>query len=171
MAVEFLDQQCQCAEAGAAHFICVGVEGGDGGVDGLEMAGISGLNRDAAFFPRREVGADVVFLNHQGEGMGGGLGAQDGGGDGGIDRVLGELVERADGGQAAEAGDEGVGLRGVGVGGENLDWRAQAVGGDGEAKLGQGGGAQVAAVAGKGFGVNLKGGDLGHDGPFAGSGE
>lgn len=163
---QFLDQHGQRAEAGAAHFAGIGVEGGDGGVDGGEVAFIAGCDGDAAFFPWREVGADVVFLHHQGEGFGRGFGGEDGGAYGGVDRVLGEAVECAGCGEAAEAGDEGV----SGVSGVDLDGGAQAVGGDGEAKFGQGGGVEVGAVAGQGFGVDQVGGDAGHARAFAGVG-
>lgn len=162
-AVEFLRQHGQRAKAGAARFGGCGVESGDGGVEGREVAFIARLHGDAAFFPWREVGADIVFLNHQGEGVRCGFWGEDGGLDGGVDRVLGDGVERAEGGKAAEAGDQGETC----VSGVNLNRRSQAVGGDGEAELGQGGCVKVGAVARQGVGVDQDCGDLGHVRTFA----
>ena len=50
-AFEFIGQQGEAAQAGAAHRAGVGVKRVDGSVDGGEEAKIAGAGGDAAFFP------------------------------------------------------------------------------------------------------------------------
>ena len=58
------------AEAGALHGGGGGVEGVEGGLDGGEGA-VSLRSRHAGPFPRGEVGADGVLLDHRGEAVAG----------------------------------------------------------------------------------------------------
>ena len=102
------------------------MEAVDGFLDGGEDAGVAGDDGDAALLPGGEVGADGVFLDHGGEGGGGvGRGAEEGGD--GVVIVDADLVELAEGGDAAEAREDAVAVdRGGGGELEKLDGHAEA---------------------------------------------
>ena len=140
VAVELLGEVGDRAQAVALVAVEVGVEGVDGGVDGLEDAAVAGGDGDHRLLPGGDLGADGVFLDHGGQGLGDALGLAHEGGDGGEARLVeAVVVQRAEGGEAAEAGDQAVAVRAVGLGElEDLDRHAQAVGDDGEAELDEG---------------------------------
>lgn len=131
-----------------------GMQGGGGGIGGGKQPLIDGAEEGEALLPRRGVGADLVFGDHGGHGVGDrGGGAQEGGNLG--------MAEGGAGMQAPVAGDEAVPLRLTGRaeagGGErpDLDRHAQAGGGDGAGQFGKVGGVEGAAVARQGIGVDL----------------
>lgn len=148
---EMLDHLHHGAQAGAAEAVVGGVERRERVVERGEMAVFEGGEQDAGPFPGRDLGADLVFLDHGGQRCGDVGGLADEGGNGG----LLQLVVRE---QPPVAGDEAIG-EGAG-GGENLDRHAQAVGGDGEGEVGERDGVEVEPVAGEGGGVDLVEGDV-----------
>ena len=161
MALEGLRGAGQRPEPGAFRRVGRGVERIDRGLDGLMQADFAGDERDASALPGADVVADLVFLHHGGEGGGGAVrGAQEGV-DPGIARLAGELVERADRGEAAVAGDEAVAEAAFDFAeGEELDRAPEARRGDGEPELGQRLGVEGDAVAGQRLGVDLVDGNL-----------
>jgi hypothetical protein len=112
------------------------------------VAGGDGKQR---LFPGGDLGADGVFLDHGGHGLGEGAGRAQEGGDGGEARlVAGHVMQFAKGPEPAEAGDQAVEALALGLGAAvDLDGHAQAGGGDGVLQLLEGLRVEVAAVAGK----------------------
>jgi len=96
------------AQAGAGGAAGVGVQGLDRLIYGVEMAFGHAGDQDVALLARREVGAGLVFLDHQGEGFGQGFGGADEGGDRGEIAIGAWGCEVVVGGQAAQAGDQAV---------------------------------------------------------------
>ena len=96
------------------------VEGVDGGLDGVEDAVVAGGDGDHGLFPGGDLGADGVLLDHGGYRVGDArraCGRRRGWWEAGL--VAGGLVQLAEGGEAAEAGDQAVeavafGVRGGG---------------------------------------------------------
>ena len=122
---EGFDHADMVADAGAGGAGERGEEGGDGGVGGVEMALMDGVQDEGGLFPRGDGFADLVLGHHLGEGLGDGLGGAEEGGDR-------RVAQGAAGGEAAEAGDEAVGVAVV-WGGEapDLDGGAEALNRDG----------------------------------------
>ena len=122
---EGFDHAHMVADAGAGGAGECWEEGGDGGVGGVEVALMDGVEDEGGLLPRGDGFADLVLGHHLGEGLGDGLGSAEEGGDR-------RVAERAAGGKAAEAGDEAVGVAVTG-GGElpDLDGGAEALGRDG----------------------------------------
>src|SRR5690606_14756686 len=118
-------------------------------LDAAESAVIAGADGNETALVRRDAGADLVFLDHGGK-RGGHVGAAaDKGRDGGPAVAAPQLVQVAEGDEAAVAGDEAVGaaLRGV-VAVKELDGLAQAGWFDGAFQLPHRLGVEVGAVAG-----------------------
>jgi hypothetical protein len=122
-------------------------EGNSAETAGVERGGLATVaERDAgaALLPRREVGAQVVLLDHQAHQVGTRAAGEDGGGDrgeAGVARV--PLGQQAEGGEAAVARDQAQALA-VRV---QLDRRSQAVGLDRGGEFGQALGVGHQAVA------------------------
>lgn len=142
------------ADAGAGGAGEGGEEGGDGGVGGVEVALMDGVEDEGGLLPRGDGFADLVFRHHAGEGLGDGLGGAEEGGDC-------RVAEGAAGGEAAEAGDEAVGVA-VLRGGEapDLDGGAEALGRDGVLEEGEGLRVQRGAIAEEGVGGDFGEGEV-----------
>ena len=150
-AVELVHQMGEAAEPRALLLVGGGVERGDGFLDGGEGALAGGECCDAAALPWRELGADLVLLDHGGQRLVERGGGADEGRDGAVAVLACRSEQRAAGGEAAEAGDQAVEDGRLGIGEvEELDGHADAVGGDGEAELVQRRLVELGAVAGEG---------------------
>ena len=154
-AVEVFDHQGPGAQALAARLVGVGVEGLGGGVERVEIAGIAQGDDDFGTLPRGQVLADVVFLNHRGEGIGKGGGGSDEGVDFGIRAA--QLGDIGHGGQAAQAGDQGVGVGAFNR--KHLYRHTQTVDRDGGLEFAQGVRVKLGAIARQGACVDLVDGE------------
>lgn len=151
---EAFDHGHMVADAGAGGAGEGGEKGGDGGVGGVEVALMDGVQDEGGLLPRGDGFADLVLGHHLGEGLGDSLGGAEEGGDRGV-------AERAAGGEAAEAGDEAVGVAVPGAGElPDLDGGAEALGGDGVLEELEGLGVQGGAVAEEGVGGDFREGEV-----------
>ena len=122
-----------------------------------EGALVAGGDGDQAALEGGEAGADLVLLDHGGEGGGERGALAEEGGDGGVAVLAGALVQGAEGergGGSRRGGRSGAAPRGSARGKSSIGL-AQAGGGDGELELGLRLGVEAGAVAGEGGVVDL----------------